>query len=91
MSRPDRSTALSAKPIQEVPGSVDSGQGSDHSEHSDSEHEPRSDADSAWQEPTSPEGPSLGMSHNLTPLEKVKAPNNEINGLMDALCDMRYD
>ena len=34
------------------------------------------------------EGTSLGTSHNLTPLEKVKAPNNEINGLMDALCDM---
>ena len=47
ISHPDRSTELSAKPLQEVPGSVDSGQGSDHSEHSDSEHEPRSDADSA--------------------------------------------
>ena len=74
--------------LQEVPGSVDSGQGSDHSEHSDLQHEPRSDADSAWQKPTPPEGQSLGTSHKLTPLEKVKAPNNEINGLMDALCHM---
>ena len=54
---------------------------------SDSEQEPRSDADFAWQERAPLEGSSLATSHDPTPSEDA-APKNDIDGLMDALDDM---
>ena len=48
--QPDRSTELSANPLQDVSGIVDSNQEPDYSESSDSEQEPRPDADIAWQD-----------------------------------------
>jgi hypothetical protein len=54
---------------------------------SDSEQEPRTGADFAWQERTPSEGSSLATSCKPTPSEDA-APNNETDGLMDVLDDM---
>ncbi len=62
---------------------MDSDQESDYSEYSNSEQEPRSNADSALQE----QGSSPITSYNPTPLKQDTVPNYEINGLMDVLDD----
>ncbi len=84
--QPDRTTKLSAQLVEGITGVADSNQESDYSMSGDSEQEPRTNADFAWQERTPPEGSSLA-TYNPTPSEDA-APNNEIDGLMDVLDDM---
>ena len=84
----DQTTELLAYPSQEAPGNLNSNQDSANSEYSDSEQEPRSDTDSAWQDQSPPEGTSLNASYTSTPLEEDLALNNEIDGLLDNLDDM---
>ncbi len=85
--QPDQTTELSAQPLADTAGVADSDQESDYSMFSDSEQEPHTDADFAWQERTPLGGSSLATSNDPTPSE-VAAPNNEIDGLMDDLDDM---
>ena len=74
VSQPDQTAELSVYFPQDVPGAEDSDQESAYSEYSDPEpQEPRSNTNTAWQDQTPLEGPSLNASYNTTPLEEDKA------------------